>query len=294
MPCQSRLETKSQPVPGSGCEKKKALEEPWTWFKQQHLDHANLKQAGELRQRLADEIAGIERPGRTTEAGRKWSGNDSGCKGNGATYRKLEELLKTLHGEADKEQAGLLECLGEEVELEKSYFLCHLLEVHGRPSLAVEERTDKVTKQSAKWRSKNSRGKDIPESFRKREPFFTHYYPESQTRPPMKKSTQLPEIPPEKEDFVETRLSFSLVEEKTWGKERETGNLYQSLPDVSRELQSSGPSLEKSLFRSLEDNMEDTVSSGILLAFFRWLLSNKSLSYCELLCVWGVFVVRET
>lgn len=289
MPCQSRLETKSQPVLGSGCEKKKALEEPWTWLKQQHLDHANLKQAGELRQRLADEIAGIERPGRTTKAGKKWSGNDSGCKGNGATYRKLEELLKTLHGEADKEQAGLLQCLGDQVELEKSYFLCHLLEVHGHPSLAVEERTDRVTKQSAKWRSKNSRGKDIPESFRKREQFFTHYYPESQKRPPMKKSTQWSEISSEKEEFVETRLSFSLVEEKT-----NKGNLYQSLPDVSRELQSSGPSLEKSPSGCLEDNMEDTVSSGILLAFFRWLLSNKSLSYCELLCVWGVFVVRET
>lgn len=263
-PCQSRLQTPSQPVLGPGHEKKKALKLPWTWLEQQDLDHAALKQAGELRQRLADEIAGIVRPSATTKAGKKWSGSDSGCKGNGATYHKLEELLKTLQGEADKEHAGLLQRLREEVALEKSYFLCHLLEVHGHPSLAVEKKKDKVAKGTAKWRSKNFRGKDIPESFKDRKQFFTRYYPDSQKHPPMKKIKQEPESSSEKEDSAKSRLTSSLVEEKT-----SEGDLYQTLPDAGWELQSSGPSLEKfSPSRCSEESMEDRVSSGILPAFF--------------------------
>lgn len=262
-PCHSRLETPSQPVLGPGCEKEKALELPWTWLEHQHLDHDNLKQAGELRQRLADEIDGIIRPGRTTKAGKKWAGIDSGCKGNGATYRKLEELLKTLHGEADKEQAGLLQRLLEEVEVEKSYFLCHLLEVHGHPLLAVEDKKDKVTKGPAKWRSKNSKSQDIPESFKERKQFVTHYYPDSQNRPPMKKSKQGLESSSEKEDSGKSPLGSSPVEEKS-----NKGDFSETLPDVGWELQSSDPSLEKlSPSRCSEDNMEDTVSSGILPGF---------------------------
>lgn len=286
-PCHSRLETLSQPVVGLGCEKEKALELPWTWLEHQDLDRANLEQAGELCQRLADEIAGIVRPGRTTKAGKKWAGIDLGCKGNGATYRKLEELLKTLHGEADKEQAGLLQRLFEEVELEKSYFLCHLLEVHGHSSLAVEQKKDKFTKGPAKWRSKNSRNKDILESFKERKQFVTHYYPDSEKHPPMKKSKQVLESSSEKEDSGKSPLSSSLVEEKT-----NKGDLYQTLPDVGWELQNSGPSLEKlSPSRCSEDNMEVMVSFCMLSAFLKgWLLSNKSMSCCEMLCV-GSFCV---
>ncbi|XP_053086263.1 peripheral-type benzodiazepine receptor-associated protein 1 isoform X3 [Pangasianodon hypophthalmus] len=255
--CHNRLQTPSQPVLGPGHQKEKALELPWTGLEHQHLDHTNLKQAGELRQRLADEIAGTVRPDRTAKAGKKWTGIDSGCKGNGATYRKLEELLRALHGEADKEQAGLLQCLWEEVELEKSYFLCHLLEVHGHPSLAVEEKEDKVTKGPAKalsWRSKISRSKDIPESFKERKHFVSHYYTDSRKCPPMKKSKQGLESSFEKENTGKSPLSSSLVEENT-----NKGDLYQTLPDVGWELQSSGPSLEKlSPSRCSEDNMEDT------------------------------------
>lgn len=256
---QSRLKTSSQPVLGPGGEQKKALERPWTWLEPQHLDHTNLKQTGELCQRLADEICGIVRSGSTTIAGKNWDW--AGCEGNGATYHKLEELLKT-HGEADKEQAGLLQCLREEVELEKSYFLCHLLEVHGHPSLAVEEKTDKVTKRTVTWRSKKSRGKDIPESFKERKQFVTHYYPDCHICPPMKKSKQELESSSEKEDSGKSPPRSSLVAGKT-----NKGDLYQTSSDVSWELQNSGPSLECS--RCSEGNMEDMVSSGIVCFFER-------------------------
>lgn len=282
LPCHSRLETPSQPVLGFGREKEKAVELPWTWLEHQDVDHANLEQVGELCQRLADEIAGIIRPGRTAKAGKKWAGIDFGCKGSGAAYRKLEELLKTLHGEADKEQARLLQRLVEEVELEKSYFLCHLLEVHGLPSLTVQQKKDRVTNVPAKCRSKNSRSKDILESFKERMQFVSHYYPDSEKHPPMKKSKQGLESSSEKDDSGKSPLSSSLVDEKT-----NNGDLYQTLPDVGWELQSSGPSVEKpSSSRCSEDNMEVTVSSRILSAFLKgWLLSNKSVSCCEMLCV---------
>lgn len=263
LPCQSRLNTPSQPVLSPGREKEKALEQPWTLLEYQHLDHANLEQAGELRQRLADEIAGIVRLGITTKAGKTWAGFDSGCKGNGATYRKLEELLKTLHGEADREQAGFLQCLWEEVELEKSYFLCHLLEVHGHPSLAVEEKKDNVTKGPAELRSRDSRGKDFPDSLKERKQFLTHYYSDSQKHSPMKKSKQGLDSSCENEASGKSPLSSFLVEEKT-----NKGDHFQTLPDVGWELQSSGPSLEKlSPSRCSEDNMEDMVSCGILFFF---------------------------
>ncbi|KAK3509317.1 hypothetical protein QTP70_028544 [Hemibagrus guttatus] len=257
-PCHSRLETSSQPGLGAGSKKEKVLELPWTWVENQHIEYADLKQAGELRQRLADEITGIVTPDRTTKAGKNWSGIDSGCKGNGAAYRKLEELLKTLHGEADKEQASLLQCLWEEVELEKSYFLCHLLDVHGHPSLTVEEKKDKVTKEPTKWRSENSRSEDLSEPFKEGKQLFTNYYPDSQKRPPMKKFKQGLESLSEKEDSGKSHLSSSLVEEKT-----NKGDLYQTFPNVGWERQSSRPSLEKSPSRCTEDNMEDTVSAAI-------------------------------
>ncbi|KAF5903149.1 peripheral-type benzodiazepine receptor-associated protein 1 isoform X2, partial [Clarias magur] len=238
----------------STCERKKALEQPWTRLNHKHLDYATLKQAGELRQRLADEITGIVRPGKTIQAGKRQPGIDSGCNGNGATYRKLEELLKTLHGAAGKEQARLLQCLWEEVELEKSYFLCHLLEVHGHPSLVVEEEKDNVTKGPVKWRSVNSRSKDMPESFKDRNQNVTHCYADSQKCPPMRKSKHGEESLSENEDVEKNPLSSSLGDEKT-----SKGGLYQTLPDVSWELQSFGASLEKlSCTRCSEDNMEDT------------------------------------
>lgn len=62
-----------------------------------------------------------------------------GCKGNGAAYRKLEELLKTLLAQADGQQVALLQRLQQELDIEKSYFLCHLLEAHSRPSQEGKE-----------------------------------------------------------------------------------------------------------------------------------------------------------
>lgn len=278
--CKRRLDTPDQLGLGSGCEKETVPKLQWTFLEHQDLDYSNLKQAGELCQRLADEICGIVGPGTTTKAGKKWAAINSGCKGNGATYRKLEELLKTLHGEADKEHAGLVQHLWEEVELEKSYFLCHLLKVHGHTSLAVEEKKDEVTKGPAKCRSEDSKGKSISESFKHRKQFFTHYYPKHQS---MKKNKQ--------EDSGKSTLSSYLVEEKT-----NKGDHYHTLPDEGWDLQSSGPSLEKfSPSRYSQEIIEDMVSSGILPAFLKgWLLSNKTVSYCEMLCVESFCVVHET
>ncbi|XP_047665033.1 peripheral-type benzodiazepine receptor-associated protein 1-like isoform X4 [Tachysurus fulvidraco] len=253
-PCQCSLETSSQPIPGFGSEKEKVLELPWTSVENQHFDYADLKQICELHQRLADEITGIVSPDRTTKAGKKLSGINSGCKGNGAIYRKLEGLLKTLHGEADKEQAGLLQCLWEEVELEKSYFLCHLLDVHGHPSLMAEKKKDKVTNKPEEWRSENSRSADLSDSFKEEKQLVTNYYPDSQKHPPMKKFKQGLESSSEKEDSGKNPPSSSLVEEKT-----NKGDLYQTFPDVGWELPHSRPSLEKlSPSRCSEDNMKDT------------------------------------
>ncbi|GAA6105481.1 peripheral-type benzodiazepine receptor-associated protein 1-like isoform X1 [Tachysurus ichikawai] len=253
-PCQCSLETSSQPIPGFGSEKEKVLELPWTYVENHHFDYADLKQTCELHQRLADEITGIITPDRTTKAGKKLSGINPGCKGNGAIYRKLEGLLKTLHGEADKEQAGLLQCLWEEVELEKSYFLCHLLDVHGHASLMAEKKKDKVTNKPAEWRSENSRSADLSDSFKEEKQLVANYYPDSQKHPPMKKFKQGLESSSEKEDSGKNPPSSSLVDEKT-----NKGDLYRTFPDVGRELPSSRPSLEKLSFsRCSEDNMKDT------------------------------------
>ncbi|XP_053340899.1 peripheral-type benzodiazepine receptor-associated protein 1 isoform X6 [Clarias gariepinus] len=244
----------NRPENRSRCEREKALELHWTWLNHQHLEYATLRQAGELRQKLADEITGIIRPGKTTQAGNKQPGIDSGCNGNGATYRKLEELLKTLNGEAGKEQARLLQCLWEEVELEKSYFFCHLLEVHGHPSLVVEKKGDNVTKGPAKWRSVNLRSKDMPESFKDRNQNLTHCYADSQKCPPIRKSKHGVESLSENENVEKSPLRSSLGHGKT-----SKGDVYQTLPDVDWELQSFGASLEKlSSTRCSEDNMDDT------------------------------------
>ncbi|KAI7812335.1 putative peripheral-type benzodiazepine receptor-associated protein 1 [Triplophysa rosa] len=83
------------------------------------------KQTQELQRQLAKENTGT--------CSSKVSAREFGCKGNGATYRKLEELLKTLFAQADGRQVEMLQRLQQEVDLEKSYFLCHLLEAHVCP-----------------------------------------------------------------------------------------------------------------------------------------------------------------
>ncbi|KAJ8412380.1 hypothetical protein AAFF_G00127160 [Aldrovandia affinis] len=87
------------------------------------------RQARELQRQLAQDLIG--KSGSCKPAGRKAPG-EPGCLGNVVTYRRLEQLLQKLRREADGEQAVLVRRLGEELDLEKGYFLRHLLEAHGR------------------------------------------------------------------------------------------------------------------------------------------------------------------
>ncbi|KAJ8266300.1 hypothetical protein GJAV_G00128840 [Gymnothorax javanicus] len=61
--------------------------------------------------------------------GRKDSGGP-GCLDNVVTYQFLGQVLQQLGREANGEQAGLLQRLTEELELDKSFFVHHLLEAH--------------------------------------------------------------------------------------------------------------------------------------------------------------------
>ncbi|XP_067295808.1 RIMS-binding protein 2 isoform X2 [Pseudorasbora parva] len=105
-------------------------------------ENFTLRQTREVKRQLADEIAGISRTGA--------QGLKPGCKGNGAAYHKLEELIKTLLPQADGQQLALLQRLRQEVDLEKSYFLCHLLEAHGRPSQEAKEDQKGVSRPRSK------------------------------------------------------------------------------------------------------------------------------------------------
>ncbi|XDV21602.1 hypothetical protein PO909_026678 [Leuciscus waleckii] len=66
--------------------------------------------------------------------------------GNGEVYLRLEELLKTLLAQADGKHVHLLQHLQQEVDLEKSVFLCHLLEAHSRPSHQDHHRESAFTR----------------------------------------------------------------------------------------------------------------------------------------------------
>ncbi|XP_077086652.1 RIMS-binding protein 2-like isoform X3 [Siphateles boraxobius] len=100
----------------------------WRSRDEKRTENLTLRQTREVKRQLADEIAGI---GRTTEE----QGLKPACKGNGVAYLRLEELLKKLLAQADGKHVHLLKRLQQEVDLEKSVFLCHLLEAHSRPSL---------------------------------------------------------------------------------------------------------------------------------------------------------------
>uniref|UniRef100_A0A3B4BU36 RIMS-binding protein 2 n=1 Tax=Pygocentrus nattereri TaxID=42514 RepID=A0A3B4BU36_PYGNA len=234
-------------------------------------DCASLRQAGELRCRLADEIVGIVKPMNCGKAGKNWERNNLGCKGNGAIYRKLEELLKTLHGEAEGEQAVLLQHLQQEVELEKSYFLCHLLEVHGHP--AEKEGEAKGHKghlvRLSRTRSKScvqfqSSCQNRPESPSKRNPSIARSRSLSQqiqcaSPLPMKTNKQGLLSSSERKHSEQTYCTSSPVEEKASKGELSGIIPNPSSPDVGWDLQSSSPSLEKSSpSRCSEDNMEES------------------------------------
>ncbi|XP_072518510.1 peripheral-type benzodiazepine receptor-associated protein 1 isoform X2 [Salminus brasiliensis] len=226
---------------------------------QQSLDCVTLKRAGELRRMLADDISGIVRPRRPGKAGKiePW------CEGNGVIYRKLEELLKVLHGEAEGEQAGLLQCLRHEVELEKSFFLCHLLEVHGHPAQdKVQQDGQKVhSAKVSRLRSKScvqlqSSSRDRPESPIERKPPVAR--PRSLSQQALRASPLPMRTTKQGKESGQTTRCSSPVEEKTSKGELSGPVPDQSSPDVGWDLGSSSPSLEKSSpSRCSEDNMED-------------------------------------
>ncbi|XP_050965583.1 peripheral-type benzodiazepine receptor-associated protein 1 isoform X2 [Labeo rohita] len=195
----------------------------WRSQELKRTENLTLRQTQEVHRQLADEIAG-----RSAIKDLKL-----GCKGNGVAYRKLEELLKTLLVQADGRQVAVLQRLQQEVELEKSYYLCHLLEAHSG--------TSRVVKQS-RPRSKScvhplTQGQNHPEKlalFRSRSLSHT---PRSESPQPMKKK--------KKQDYETSPLSSSPAEER---------DLLEDLPEPC----SSDEGLEKcSPSRCSEDNMDD-------------------------------------
>ncbi|XP_016401773.1 RIMS-binding protein 3A-like [Sinocyclocheilus rhinocerous] len=196
----------------------------WRSQELKRSENLTLRQTQEVHRQLADEIAGRS----------AFQGLKLGCKGNGAAYRKLQELLKTLHAQADGQQVAVLQLLQQEVELEKSYFLCHLLEAHSG--------TSRVVKRS-RQRSKSCvhlllQGQNHPESCKERKPTLFRSHSLSQTSrsespQPMKKK--------KKQNCETSPLSSSPTEEE----------------DLSEPC-SSDEGLEKcSPSRCSEDNMDD-------------------------------------
>ncbi|XP_022521539.2 peripheral-type benzodiazepine receptor-associated protein 1 isoform X2 [Astyanax mexicanus] len=235
----------------------------------QSLHCVTLNKAGELHRRLADDISGILKPASQGKAGKiePW------CEGNGTIYRKLEELLKVLHGEAEGEQAVLLQRLRHEVELEKSFFLCHLLEAHGLPAQdkkILGKKQDGQKGRSSKGsrlRSKScvqfqSGSPKRSESFSKRKPPVARsrslsQQPQSSSPSPMRTNKQDKQDKQDK-DSGQTTSSSSPVEHKNSKGELPEASPDHSSPDVGWDIESSSPSLEKlSPSRCSEDNMED-------------------------------------
>ncbi|KAF7665616.1 hypothetical protein LDENG_00136390 [Lucifuga dentata] len=60
------------------------------------------------------------------------TGKETFCLGSGKTYTKLKQLLLTLCEKINGEQAVYKLHHRQELELEKAFFLCHLLEPYGR------------------------------------------------------------------------------------------------------------------------------------------------------------------
>ncbi|XP_033466495.2 peripheral-type benzodiazepine receptor-associated protein 1 isoform X4 [Epinephelus lanceolatus] len=71
---------------------------------------------------------------KTEDSGRKSESREkeTSCLCSGETYTKLEQLLLTLYEKIDGEQAVYKLHHRQELDLEKAFFLCHLLEAHGR------------------------------------------------------------------------------------------------------------------------------------------------------------------
>ncbi|XP_066508372.1 peripheral-type benzodiazepine receptor-associated protein 1-like [Hoplias malabaricus] len=239
------------------------------------LDCTSLRQAGELRSSLADEIAGVVKPANWWKGRKCQTGKDFGCQGNGAIFCKLEELLKTLHGETEGQQAVLLQRLRQEVELEKSFFLCHLLEVHGHPVQEEVKKKKKEEKTQQRYLVRQSRPRSksciqlqsgCAESSSKRKPtagLSRSLSQQSQHTPPLPVKTNRQGLwrSTERKASEQTPCCSSPLEEGGCNKElRElTGDTPNpGSPDVGWDIQSCSLSLENSSpSRCSEDNMED-------------------------------------
>uniref|UniRef100_A0A9J7ZDB6 RIMS-binding protein 2 n=1 Tax=Cyprinus carpio carpio TaxID=630221 RepID=A0A9J7ZDB6_CYPCA len=200
----------------------------WRSQELKRSENLTLRQTQEVHRQLADEIAG----------GSVFQGLKLGCKGNGAAYRKLEELLKTLLAQSDGRQVAVLQRLQQEVQLEKSYFLCHLLEAHSGTSRVVKRSRPRskscvhLLAQDLNHQESCKEGKLA--LFRSRSLSQTS---RSDSPQPMKKK--------KKRDCETSPLSSSTTED---------GDLLEDLPEPC----SSDEGLEKcSPSRCSEDNMED-------------------------------------
>lgn len=213
-------------------------------------ENLTLRQTQEVHRQLADEITG----------GSAFQGLKAGCKGNGAAYRKLEELLKTLLAQSDGRQVAVLQRLQKEVEIEKSYFLCHLLEAHSGTSCVVK-RSRPRSKSCVHLLPQDQNHLDSFKEgklalFRSRSLSQTSRSDSSQ---PMKKK--------KKQDCETSPLSSSPTED---------GDLLEDLPEPC----SSNEGLEKcSPSRCSEDNMDDLVRTlWIFVVFFFRVALNVLLS----------------
>ncbi|XP_056097155.1 peripheral-type benzodiazepine receptor-associated protein 1 isoform X5 [Rhinichthys klamathensis goyatoka] len=137
----------------------------WRSRDEKRTENLTLRQTREVKRQLADEIAGI---GRTTGV----QALKPACKGNGVAYLRLEELLKTLLAQADGKHVHLLQRLQQEVDLEKSVFLCHLLEAHSRPSHEDHDQhkpSRPRSKSCALFRSRSPSRSGSPQRMKKRQ-----------------------------------------------------------------------------------------------------------------------------
>ncbi|XP_051523090.1 peripheral-type benzodiazepine receptor-associated protein 1-like [Myxocyprinus asiaticus] len=233
----------------------------WQGQERQQAERSVLKRTQELHCHLTEEITGIRKSGiRDKQGSRRVSASEPGCKGSGAAYRKLEELLKSLLAQADGEQVTLLQHLQQEVDLEKSYFLCHLLQAHSFHSQVehkgcIVNRTRPRSKSCVQLLSGDiSQGQDHPESSRTGKlALFHSCSPQSVAPPPMKKKKE--------KDFETPPLSSSPVEEEA-SEGVLSGDFSQPCSpekwDPQRSSWSETTSPEKcSTSRCPEDKMED-------------------------------------
>ncbi|XP_051973684.1 peripheral-type benzodiazepine receptor-associated protein 1-like [Xyrauchen texanus] len=248
----------------------------WQDQERQHTVSSTLKRSQELHHHLAEEIAGNSKSGIQRKQGsRRVSTSEPGCKGNGTTYRKLEELIKSLLALGDGEQVALPQRLQQEVDLEKSYFLCHLLEAHRRPSQAETDPKEEhkgCIVNLTRPRSKScvqllsgdiSQGQDRLGSSRTGKLALCRSQslsqtPQSVSPPPMKTKKK------KKEQAFETPPFSTSSEDEEVSKGDLFGDLPQSCSpekwDLQRSSTSETTSPEKcSPSRCPEDNMEDLI-----------------------------------